>query len=42
MERKLRWVSGELPEPPPPPKHSPRVLTPREINILEVLFAYFK
>ncbi|XP_032512441.2 V-type proton ATPase 116 kDa subunit a 1-like isoform X1 [Danaus plexippus] len=42
MERKLRWVSGELPEPPPPPKHSPRVLTPREINILEERIDYIE
>ncbi|CAK1546263.1 unnamed protein product [Leptosia nina] len=35
MERKLRWVSGELSEPPPPPKPAPRIMTPREINILE-------
>lgn len=36
MERKLRYVRGELPEPPPPPKPSPTLLSPREINILEV------
>ncbi|CAH4038220.1 unnamed protein product [Pieris brassicae] len=35
MERKLRWVSGELAEPPPPPKPAPRIMSPREINILE-------
>ncbi|XP_069358262.1 V-type proton ATPase 116 kDa subunit a1-like isoform X2 [Maniola hyperantus] len=42
MERKLRWVNGELPEPPPPPKLSPRVLTPREINILEERIDYIE
>lgn len=42
MERKLRWVAGELPEPPPPPKPSPRVLSPREINILEVMLQIFQ
>ncbi|PZC76113.1 V-type proton ATPase 116 kDa subunit a 1 [Helicoverpa armigera] len=35
MERKLRWVAGELPEPPPPPKPDRCSLSPREINILE-------
>ncbi|CAH0703040.1 unnamed protein product [Spodoptera exigua] len=35
MERKLRWVAGELPEPPPPPKPERCSLSPREINILE-------
>ncbi|XP_026737115.1 V-type proton ATPase 116 kDa subunit a-like [Trichoplusia ni] len=35
MERKLRWVEGELPEPPPPPKPDRCSLSPREINILE-------
>ncbi|XP_048478920.1 V-type proton ATPase 116 kDa subunit a 1 isoform X1 [Plutella xylostella] len=35
MERKLRWVAGELPEPPPPPQKQHQTLSPREINILE-------
>ncbi|XP_072939413.1 V-type proton ATPase 116 kDa subunit a 1-like [Epargyreus clarus] len=42
MERKLRWVAGELPEPPPPPKPSPRILSPREINILEERIDYIE
>ncbi|VVC98829.1 unnamed protein product [Leptidea sinapis] len=42
MERKLRWVSAELPEPPPPPKPSPRILSPREINILEERIDYIE
>ncbi|XP_014370552.2 V-type proton ATPase 116 kDa subunit a1 [Papilio machaon] len=40
MERKLRYVRGELPEPPPPPKPSPTLLSPREINILEERIDY--
>nr|QDR51048.1 Vha100-like protein [Manduca sexta] len=42
MERKLRWVSGELPEPPPPPKPAHRMLSPREINILEERIDYIE
>ncbi|KAL4706773.1 hypothetical protein ACJJTC_018154 [Scirpophaga incertulas] len=42
MERKLRWVSGELPETPPPPKPGPRSLSPREINILEERIDYIE
>ncbi|XP_059049703.1 V-type proton ATPase 116 kDa subunit a 1-like [Achroia grisella] len=42
MERKLRWVAGELPEPPPPPKISPSNLSPREINILEERIDYIE
>ncbi|XP_063360385.1 V-type proton ATPase 116 kDa subunit a 1-like [Cydia amplana] len=42
MERKLRWVGSQLPEPPPPPKPGPRNLTPREINILEERIDYIE
>ncbi|CAB3221072.1 unnamed protein product [Arctia plantaginis] len=42
MERKLRWVAGELPEPPPPPKPSKGSLSPREINILEERIDYIE
>ncbi|XP_028036199.1 V-type proton ATPase 116 kDa subunit a-like [Bombyx mandarina] len=42
MERKLRWVSGELPEPPPPPIPSRRMLSPREINMLEEKIDYIE
>ncbi|XP_049869830.1 V-type proton ATPase 116 kDa subunit a 1-like [Pectinophora gossypiella] len=42
MERKLRWVGGELPDPLPPPKPSPHSLSPREINILEERIDYIE
>ncbi|XP_075971868.1 V-type proton ATPase 116 kDa subunit a1-like [Anticarsia gemmatalis] len=42
MERKLRWVAGELPEPPPPPKPAKCSLSPREINILEERIDYIE
>ncbi|XP_053603485.1 V-type proton ATPase 116 kDa subunit a 1-like isoform X2 [Plodia interpunctella] len=42
MERKLRWIAGELPEPPPPPKPAPKSLSPREINMLEERIDYIE
>ncbi|XP_013184612.2 V-type proton ATPase 116 kDa subunit a 1 [Amyelois transitella] len=42
MERKLRWVAGELPEPPPPPKPAQKSLSPREINMLEERIDYIE
>lgn len=42
MERKLRWVAGQLPSAPaPPPRPTPRNHSPREINILEVSTSFY-